>query len=53
MSLAPESMIAVVEIGASLMRGGGKGAVRQLYGLLLMLEERREKGLADGGCGAV
>ena len=30
MSLAPESMMAVVEIGAALTRGGGKGAVRQL-----------------------
>ena len=50
---ALESMIAVVEIGAALTRGGSMGDVRQLYGLLLMLEERREKGLADGGCGAV
>ena len=44
MLLALELMIAVVESGAALMQGGGMGAVRQLYGLLLLLEERRERG---------
>ena len=52
MSLAPESMIAVVESGAELALVGSVGAVRQLYGLLLLLEERRERGLANGGCRA-
>ena len=43
-ALAPELMIVVVESGTALMQGGGMGTVRQLYGLLLLLEERREQG---------
>ena len=49
MLLAPESMMAVVEIGAALTHGGSKGAKRQLNALLWLWEERRERGLDDGG----
>ena len=49
MSLAPESMMTVVKIGAALTQGGSKGAVRRLNGLLWLWEERRERGLGAGG----
>ena len=53
MSLAPESMIVVVESDAVLMQCGSMGAMRQLYGLLLLLEERKERGLGHSGYGVM